>query len=75
MTADFHRYGVDIEAGTTTVYLDDVALGSIVTAKLGDGAIPQFRILFDLAMGSGWPVNPPPAGYYDMWIDGVRYWH
>jgi predicted ATP-dependent endonuclease of OLD family len=32
-------------------------------------------LLVNLAMGGGWAVNPPPGGYYDMWIDYVRYYH
>ena len=74
LTVDFHRYGLLVKGGMVTAYFDDVPLGTKAEGKLGDGVSPNPFILIDLAMGSGWPVNPPPAGYYDMWVNYVEYY-
>jgi hypothetical protein len=74
LTWDFHRYGLLITDTTVAFYLDDIPLGSLAKAKLVGGVSPEWYVLLDLAMGGGWPVNPPPGGYYDMWIDYVKYY-
>lgn len=73
-TVDFHRYGMLINNGTATFYLDDSPLGSIALTTEPGIATFNWFLLLDLALGGGWPENPPPANYYDMWIDYVRYY-
>jgi hypothetical protein len=75
LTQDFHRYGMLINNGKATFYLDDEPLGSIALATEPGISTFNWFVMLNLAMGSGWPVNPPPADYYDMWIDYVRYYH
>jgi beta-glucanase (GH16 family) len=74
LTADFHRYGLLVTSSTVTFYFDDHPLGSIPKASLPGTPTPNWFLLFDLAMGSGWPDKAPPSNYYDMWIDYVRYY-
>jgi len=51
-----------------------VPLGSIAKGEIPNLSTPYWYVLLDLAMGGGWPDNAPPANYYDMWIDYVRYY-
>lgn len=74
LTWDFHRHGMLITDTTATYYLDDKPLGSAPRAKLAGNPPVKWFLLLDLAMGSGFPVNPPPAGYFDTWIDYVSYY-
>jgi hypothetical protein len=74
LTWDFHRYGLLVTNTTVTAYLDDQPLQSLPKGQLQNNEPPAWFLLLDLAMGSGWPVNPPPAGYFDMWIDYVKYY-
>jgi Glycosyl hydrolases family 16 len=74
LTWDFHRYGLLITTTTVSAYFDDKLMGSLPRAFLPGGAVPDWFVMLDLAMGSGWPVTPPLAGYYDMWVDYVRYY-
>jgi hypothetical protein len=77
MTWDFHRVGALIKNGTTTLFLDDKQVGIVATNGIFPGTpTPTINwfLLINLAMGSGWPINAPPAGYYDMVVDYVRYY-
>jgi hypothetical protein len=74
LTTDFHRYGLLITDTTVTAYLDDKVVGSVAKGQLAGGATPAWNLMLNFAMGGGWPDNVPPAGYYDMWIDYVRYY-
>lgn len=74
LSVDWHRYGLLVKGGNVTAYFDDVPFGTLAEGKLGDGISPNPFILIDLAMGSGFPVNPPPAGYFDMWVSYVSYY-
>jgi len=74
LTLDFHRYGLQVTSTTVTFYFDDVPLGSIAKGEIPNLSTPYWYVLLDLAMGGGWPDNAPPANYYDMWIDYVRYY-
>jgi hypothetical protein len=74
LTWDFHRYGLLITTTTVSAYFDDKLMGSLPRAFMPGGVVPTWFVMLDLAMGSGWPVTPPLAGYYDMWVDYVRYY-
>jgi hypothetical protein len=60
---------------TATVYLDDTPLGSVALDGVPSISTLNWYLMVNLAMGGGWPDNSPPAGYYDMWIDYVRYYN
>jgi Glycosyl hydrolases family 16 len=76
LTWDFHRYGMQILNDKVTFYFDDQPLGSHTPRpNLQGNPTVSWFLLLNLAMGGGWPINPPPAGYYDMWIDYVRAYH
>jgi hypothetical protein len=75
LTWDFHRYGILVTSTTLTSYLDDMVIGSAPIAQYADESTPIWGFLLDLAMGSGWPVNAPPANLYDMWIKEIRLYH
>jgi Glycosyl hydrolases family 16 len=74
LTWDFHRYGLLVTDTTVTAYLDDKLLGSLPKGLLMGGVQPSWFLLLTFAMGSGWPINAPPAGCFDMWIDYVKYY-
>jgi hypothetical protein len=75
ITWDFHRFGLLVTDTLLTVYFDDVALATFPAVLLpGNTPVASWFLLLNLAMGGGWQVNPPPGGYYDMWIDYVRYY-
>jgi hypothetical protein len=71
---DFHRYGLQVTNTTVSAYFDDVLKGTVAKSALPGGLQINVFLMLNLAMGSGWPDNAPPAGYYDMWIDYVRYY-
>jgi hypothetical protein len=75
-TADFHRYGIliDTPSDTVKIYLDDTLMGTWALSSVPGITQLNWYLLVNLAMGGGWTVNPPPGGYYDMWIDYVRYY-
>lgn len=73
-TMDFHRYGLLVTSTTLTIYLDDQPLGSIAKGSIPGINPLNWLLMINLAMGSGWPLNAPPANYFDMWIDYVRYY-
>jgi hypothetical protein len=54
--------------------MDDKLLASVPLVEVPGISTLNWYLIVNLAMGGGWPVNPPPAGYYDMWIDYVRYY-
>lgn len=69
-----HRYGWLVTDTTVTAYFDDKPLGTKAKGQFPGGlAINPYPII-DHAMGSGWPTNPPPAGYFDMWINYFEYY-
>lgn len=72
LTTDFHRFGMLITDTLVTSYLDDQVIGSTPRGQLVGGVAPAWNLMLDFAMGGGWPINAPPAGYYDMWIDYIR---
>jgi beta-glucanase (GH16 family) len=74
LTWDFHRRGLLVTDTAVTYYFDDQPLGSAPRPALQNNPPINWFLMLDLAMGGGWPVNPPPAGYFDMWIDYVRYY-
>ena len=74
LSVDWHRYGLLVKGGNVTAYFDGVPFGTRAEGTLGDGIHPNPFFLIDLAMGSGFPVNPPPAGYFDMWVSDVEYY-
>jgi hypothetical protein len=68
---EFHEYGLDVTGSEYVFYCDgrEVArMPAFESAPKDD----QFFVLFQLALGSGWPVPVPPGGRHDMWIDYVR---
>ncbi|MGI8568373.1 MAG: glycoside hydrolase family 16 protein [Methylocella sp.] len=74
LTCDFHRHGLLVTDTAVTYYFDDQPIGSAARPALQNNPPVDWFLMLDLAMGSGWPVNPPPAGYFDMWIDYVKYY-
>jgi len=74
LTWEFHRFGLLITDTTLTSYLDDKPYGSLAKGQLIGNVPIEWFVMINLAMGSGFPVQPPPAGYYDMWIDYVEYY-
>lgn len=67
-TFDFHTYGILCTATTISMYMDNVLIGSVAMPVMGTGPTAFFAMI-DHALGGGWPVVVPPAGYYDMWVD------
>ena len=69
-TGGFHTYGVRLTDVDVIWYYD----GSEVyrSPLFRSDVVSPFYIMIDLAMGGGWPVVTPPAGYYDLWLDYVR---
>lgn len=79
LTWDFHRTGLLIQGsgtnnGTVCSYLDDVKMGCQPLPVLANGAAPQWLFMINMAMGAGWPTNPPPSNQYDMFVDYVAAW-
>jgi hypothetical protein len=77
MTWDFHRFGLLVKNGTSSLFVDDKPFGITATNGVFPGTpspIINWFVLLNLAMGSGWPDNAPPAGYFDAWVDYVRYY-
>lgn len=74
LTFDFHRHGLLVTSSAVTMYFDDQPMGTIPKASIPGVTTPYWFLMFDLAMGSGWPDRVPPSSYYDMWIDYVRYY-
>jgi Glycosyl hydrolases family 16 len=68
---EFHRYGILFTATTVTAYFDDVPLSTIAIGQFPGGKPYNPYLLIDMDQGGGWPSNPPPAGYNDLWIDRV----
>ena len=69
----FQRHGLLITDTTISYYLNDKLMASAPRDQLVGGVAPQWFLMLTMAMGGGWPVVVPPAGYYDMWVDYVRY--
>lgn len=68
LSSGFHQFGVLIDAGHLSFYLDRNLMGSTTTPP--DAKQPMY-LLFDQGSGGGWPtcagpsqvgVSPPPAG-------------
>ena len=68
LSAEFHRWGVDVEPDWVTVYFDGAFRWRCKTP-------PEHRnklmILTNLAMGSGWPINETPNPSV-MQVDYIR---
>ena len=58
-----------------TSYFDDKPMGNQPMPQYADKSAPLWGWMINLAMGSGWPVNAPPAKHYDMWIKEIRLYH
>jgi hypothetical protein len=65
---DFHTYGVDVAADWITFYFDRIEMGRTPTQPIDK---QPFFILFDLALGGGWPIDEAPSPSF-MYIDYVR---
>jgi beta-glucanase (GH16 family) len=72
LSADFHTYDYCIGATTITIYFDGVQKESLPLYR--PETMDKVFWMFNLAMGSGWPIDIPPAGYYELQIDYVRIW-
>jgi hypothetical protein len=71
LTWEFHEYGVDVTGSEYVFYCD----GKVVSRMPVFETAPkdeQFFVLFQLAMGSGWPTPVPPGARHDLWVDYVR---
>ena len=75
LTWDWHRFGLLVTPTTVTSYFDDKPMGSQPMPQYADKSAPLWGWMMNLAMGSGWPVNAPPANHYDMWIKEIRLYH
>ena len=71
MTWDWHRFGLLVTPTTGTSYFNDKPMGSQPMPQYADKSAPLWGWMMNLAMGSGWPVNAPPANHYDMWINYI----
>lgn len=72
LTWEFHRYGVSWNPTTTTAWFDDQNLGSVPSPVFPGGKLFSPFLMVDMDQGGGWPSNPPPAGYNDLWVDYIK---
>jgi beta-glucanase (GH16 family) len=72
LSADFHIYDYCLSATTMTVFFDGAQKASLPLYR--PDTMGKVFWMFNLAMGSGWPIDIPLAGYYEMQIDYVRIW-
>lgn len=72
LTAEFHVYDYCLDDRAMTVFLDGVVTASLPLYR--PDTMDKVYWMFNLAMGSGWPITVPPSGSYDMEIDYVRIW-
>ncbi len=71
------RLGCLTTADTIKYYVNDVLVATDTKFNPSDrGAMDPGleHILLSMSMGGGWPIAVPPSGYYDLYIDYVRYW-
>jgi len=64
LTWDWHRFGLLVTPTTVTSYFDDKPMGSQPMPQYADKSAPLWGWMMNLAMGSGWPVNAPPANHH-----------
>jgi hypothetical protein len=74
LTWGFHRFGLLVTATMVSAYYDDQLMGSVAKGLMPGNVDPIWFVMIDAANGSGWPINPPPAGYFDMWVNYVSYY-
>jgi beta-glucanase (GH16 family) len=72
LAGDFHTYDYCLGETTLTVFFDGVQRASLPLYR--PKTMDKVFWMFNLAMGSGWPIDIPPSGYYEMQIDYVRMW-
>ena len=73
LTWDWHRFGLLVTPTTVTSYFDDKPMGSQPMPQYADKSAPLWGWMINLAMGSGWPVNAPPANHYDTTCGSRRF--
>lgn len=66
----FHRFGIELTDTQAIFYLDGVE--KFRTALYRAATVSPFFMMVTLAMSHDWPIEIPPSGYYDLWIDYVR---
>lgn len=66
----FNRYGVKLTDAEVVWFFNGTEVHRAPLFR--HDVVSPFFIMLDLAMGGGWPIVSPPAGYYDLWVDYVR---
>lgn len=72
LTVDFHDFGVEVTDDTVIFSCD--GREHFRTPLARKDTVSPFFMMLTLAMSHDWPIAVPPAGYYDLWIDRVRYY-
>lgn len=72
LSMDFHVYTYCLYERTMTIYFDGNERASLPLFR--PETMDKVFWMFNLAMGSGWPIDIPASGHYDMQIDYIRAW-
>lgn len=71
----YHTFGALVTDQTIEYYFDGKLVATDPAKYDGNNANPSLNhIILTHALDGGWPVVVPPSGYYDLFVDYVRYY-